>query len=97
MAATFMLPLAIGICEARGAANSVMIDAFGTIALIAMAPPISIQIAGVAYKLKLRQTKTEIIVEDSDDDIIELVGIPYEIKPSHDVEIIEFSFDYTNV
>ena len=97
MAATFMLPLAIGICEARGAADSVMIDAFGTIALIAMAPPISIQIAGVAYKLKLRQTKTEIIVPDSDDDIIELVGIPDEIKPSHDVEIIEFSFDYTNV
>lgn len=97
MAATFMLPLAIGVCEARGASDTVMIDAFGTIALIAMAPPISIQIAGVMYKLKLKHSEAAIAAIDAiDDEVIELVGVPEEISKSG-VEIIEFSFDFINV
>ena len=97
MAATFMLPLAIGICEARGAADSVMIDAFGTIALIAMAPPISIQIAGVMYKLKLKHSEASVAVVDMvDDEVIELVGLPEELSTGG-IEIIEFSFDFINV
>ncbi len=96
MAATFMLPLAIGLCEVRGAADRVMIDAFGTIALIAMAPPVSIQIAGVMYKLKLNKTAAADTVAEADDEVIELVGLPNEIKSSG-VEIIEFSFDFINV
>ena len=97
MAATFLLPLAIGICESRGAADAVMIDAFGTIALIAMAPPISIQIAGVMYKLKLRQTGAAATIVESDDEVIELIGVPEEVKESNEIEIIEFSFDFINV
>lgn len=53
MTATFLLPLAIGVCEAvNGNAESVMSDAFGTIALVAMTPAISIQLLGLYYKHK---------------------------------------------
>ena len=97
MAATFMLPLAIGICEARGAADSVMIDAFGTIALIAMAPPISIQIAGVAYKLKLKRTETAEATRESDGEIVELDFSAINDINDNEIEIIEFSFDFINV
>ncbi len=100
MAATFMLPLSIGICEARGAADSVMIDAFGTIALIAMAPPISIQIVGVMYKLKLKHTEAAESAESADAVVIELGGESAVIdieKPVEDIEIIEFSIDLATV
>ena len=96
MAATFMLPLAIGICEARGAADSVMIDAFGTIALIAMAPPISIQIAGVAYKLKLKHTEAAEATREADSDIVELNFSAMDEATDNEIEIIEFSFDFIN-
>ncbi len=97
MAATFMLPLAIGICEARGAADSVMIDAFGTIALIAMAPPISIQIVGVMYKLKLKHSGAVESVDTEDTIVVEL-GEQISLTPSaDDVEIIEFSLDLITV
>jgi hypothetical protein len=97
MAATFMLPLAIGICEARGAADSVMIDAFGTIALIAMAPPISIQIAGVMYKLKLKRTETAEAIREADGEIVELDFSAINDTTNNEIEIIEFSFDFINV
>jgi len=97
MAATFMLPLAIGICEARGAADSVMIDAFGTIALIAMAPTISIQIAGVMYKLKLKHTEVADAIRESDGEIVELDFSAINATAENEVEIIEFSFDFINV
>ncbi len=44
MTSTFMLPFAVGACEAIG--GNVMTDAFGIVALIAMAPLITIQILG---------------------------------------------------
>ncbi len=44
MTSTFMLPFAVGACEAIG--SNVMTDAFGIVALIAMAPLITIQILG---------------------------------------------------
>ena len=50
MMSAFVLPLCIGACEALG--GDVMIDAFGCVALVAMAPIISIQLCGLAYKLK---------------------------------------------
>ncbi len=97
MAATFMLPLAIGICEARGAASSVMIDAFGTIALIAMAPPISIQIVGVMYKLKLKHSEAVETVVETDSEVVELDFSAINSTASNDVEIIEFSLDCITV
>ena len=44
MTSTFMLPFAVGACEAIG--GYVMTDTFGIVALIAMAPLITIQILG---------------------------------------------------
>lgn len=44
MTSTFMLPFAVGACEAIG--GNIMTDAFGIVALIAMAPLITIQILG---------------------------------------------------
>ncbi len=101
MAATFMLPLSIGICEAAGS-GSVMIDAFGTIALIAMAPTISIQIVGVMYMLKLKRTTAfEAVAESSDPaDVVELNREAIDnaaASRDEDIEIIEFSLDLINV
>lgn len=50
MMSAFVLPLCTGACSALG--GNVMTDAFGCVALVAMAPIISIQFCGLAYKLK---------------------------------------------
>ena len=103
MAATFLLPLSIGICNSRGAsANEIMIDAFGTIALVAMMPTISIQIVGLMYKIKLGRTH-DITVEDTDTVIIEEIPVaapvenpvesPVSMLDDDDVEIIDFPLE----
>lgn len=48
MTSTFMLPFAMGACEALG--GNVMTDAFGIVALIAMAPLITIQVLGLVER-----------------------------------------------
>ena len=74
MAATFLLPLSIGVCNARGATpDQVMIDAFGTIALVAMTPTISIQVVGLMYKIKLSHSKTA-VADDTEILILESLG-----------------------
>ena len=50
MMSAFVLPLCSGACLTLG--GNVMTDAFGCVALVAMAPIISIQLCGLAYKLK---------------------------------------------
>ncbi len=45
MTSTFMLPFAMGACEAIG--GNLMTDAFGIVAMIAMTPLITIQILGL--------------------------------------------------
>ncbi len=50
MTSTFMLPFAMGACERIG--GNVMTDAFGIVALIAMAPLITIQILGLYERRK---------------------------------------------
>ena len=50
MTSTFMLPFAMGACEAIG--GNLMTDAFGIVALIAMAPLITIQILGLHERTK---------------------------------------------
>ena len=47
MTSTFLLPLAMGACTAVG--GNVVTDAFGIVALVAMAPLIAIQIMGLIY------------------------------------------------
>jgi hydroxymethylglutaryl-CoA reductase len=50
MATTFILPFAMGACEAMG--GNVMTDAFGIVAMIAMTPLISIQVLGLIGKTR---------------------------------------------
>ena len=50
MATTFILPFAIGACDALG--GNIMTDAFGIVAMIAMTPLITIQVLGLIGKTK---------------------------------------------
>ena len=68
MTSTFLLPFAIGVCEASG--NSVATDAFGTVAMVAMTPLIAIQILGVAYKVRIRRVKE--VASPTLDEIIDM-------------------------
>ncbi len=49
MTATFLLPFAIGACDAVG--GNVVTDAFGIVAMVAMTPLITIQVLGVLTRL----------------------------------------------
>ncbi len=68
MTSTFMLPFAMGACEAIG--GNVMTDAFGIVAMIAMAPLITIQVLGLyerrkhASKVKKLHTEISMIKDD---------------------------------
>ncbi len=50
MTATFLLPFAMGACEAMG--GNIITDAFGIVAMVAMTPLITIQIMGIVFKFK---------------------------------------------
>ena len=52
MTATFLLPFAMGACEVLG--GNVVTDAFGVVAMVAMTPLLTIQLLGLAYRLKLQ-------------------------------------------
>ncbi len=51
MTTTFLLPLSIGACVATG--GSIMTDAFGVVALVALTPLIAVQLMGIQYKRKM--------------------------------------------
>ncbi len=78
MTATFLLPFAMGACEAAGGLDRIVTDAFGVVAMVAMTPLITIQILGVVYKLKkqrddeIRAQFARAISNFTDNDIIEL-------------------------
>ena len=57
MTATFLLPFAMGACEAVG--GNILTDAFGVIAMVAMTPLITIQVMGLIYNIKNRYTTEE--------------------------------------
>ena len=61
MAATFVLPFAMGACEAIG--GNVITDAFGVVAMIAMTPLITIQILGVSVARKQEKAQAELLKE----------------------------------
>ena len=52
MTATFLLPFAMGACEAVG--GNLMTDAFGLVALVAMTPLVTIQLLGLAGRVRKR-------------------------------------------
>jgi len=68
MTSTFMLPFAMGACEAIG--GNVMTDAFGIVAMIAMTPLITIQILGLYERRRrarlIKKLHTEISMIDDD-------------------------------
>ena len=69
MTSGFILPFAIGACVGIQGESAVLRDAFGVVALVAMAPLITIQLLGfraiVANKLKERSAMKRIL--DADD------------------------------
>ena len=69
MTSGFILPLATGACVAMQGADAVLRDAFGVVALVAMAPLITIQLLGfkgiVAEKLSEKRAMKKIL--DADD------------------------------
>lgn len=78
MTAAFLLPFAMGACQAVG--GNLVRDAFGVVAMVAMTPLVTIQALGLIYKLQTRSTPAEgSAMEDAmglelfgDYDIIEL-------------------------
>ena len=69
MTASFLLPLAIGVCDGHG--GDVIQSAFGVVAMVAMTPLIAIQILGVVYQYRSRRSETPAPDEqDPDIDII---------------------------
>jgi len=67
MTATFLLPFAMGACEALG--GNIVTDAFGVVAMVAMTPLLTIQLLGLAYQWKL---KARLAQEAEDEEIIDL-------------------------
>lgn len=77
MAAGFLLPLAVGACQARG--GNIMEDAFGVIALVAAAPAITIQILGLTYKIQhARAQRAKKNIQTVDTEIFEFSCIKEE-------------------
>ncbi len=52
MTATFLLPFAVGACQAAG--GDLMTDAFGLVAMVAMTPLVTIQLMGLAGRVRKR-------------------------------------------
>jgi hypothetical protein len=61
MTSTFLLPLAMGTSE--GAGKDLMTNAFGIVAMVAMAPLIVIQLMGLMYQIK--QRRSDALSEDT--------------------------------
>lgn len=76
MTATFLLPFAMGACEALG--GNIITDAFGIVAMVAMTPLITIQIMGLIFAIKDRKHKD-----------ISIVTAPTSLDDYGDMEIIE--------
>jgi hypothetical protein len=73
LTSTFLLPFAMGACD--GVGGNIMTDAFGIVAMVAMAPLIVIQIMGLIYDKKMKkitiQETPSIETIMGDDEIIE--------------------------
>ena len=78
MTATFLLPFAMGACQALG--GNIITDAFGIVAMVAMTPLITIQIMGLVFQIKenrlhkaMAEQKNYVSLDTYDDmEIIEL-------------------------
>lgn len=64
MTATFLLPLAMGSCEAMG--GNILTDAFGIVAMVAMTPLLTIQVLGLVGNLRRRAEKRKMQIPLTD-------------------------------
>ncbi|NLG26030.1 MAG: DUF1538 domain-containing protein [Clostridiales bacterium] len=73
MTASFMLPFAMG--ASAGLGGSMMADAFGLVAMVAMVPLIAIQLLALVYAARLKRADTAAAAAErmaaSDEDVIE--------------------------
>ena len=76
MTTTFLLPFAMGACEALG--GNVMTDAFGIVAMVAMTPLLTIQVLGLIYKKKQNSEDASDVSAEDEDSIIVLEGAEHE-------------------
>ena len=76
MTTTFLLPFAMGACEALG--GNVMTDAFGIVAMVAMTPLLTIQVLGLIYKKKQNSEDASAVSAEDEDGIIVLEGAEHE-------------------
>ena len=76
MTATFLLPFAMGACETVGGLERVVTDAFGVVAMVAMTPLITIQILGLAYRIRTsraeKRAQAALLAFGPDDELITL-------------------------
>lgn len=70
MASAFLVPFAIGVSE--GVGGNVLSDAFGVIAMVAMAPIVAVQISGLIYKLKSKKLQKKNEVGGNEEQIIDV-------------------------
>ena len=70
LTATFMLPLAIGVCQA--ADGSLLMDAFGCVAMVSMMPLMTVQLLGLIHTLKSRTAAPASAQEADNTEVIEL-------------------------
>ena len=56
MTATFLLPFAMGACSALG--GDIMTDAFGLVAMVAMTPLVTIQLLGLAGRVRRKMARS---------------------------------------
>ena len=70
MATAFLLPLAQGACLATG--GDVVADAFGVVAMVAMTPPITVQVMGLISGVRRRKAAAPVPVQAGLDAVIEL-------------------------
>jgi hypothetical protein len=83
MTSTFLLPLAMGTCS--GVGGDLMTDAFGIVAMVAMAPLIVIQFMGLMYgrRMKTSAKQAEKALETIDEENAGEI-IVFEEEPSHE-------------
>lgn len=60
MTATFLLPLAMGACEAMG--GNILTDAFGIVAMVAMTPLLTIQLLGLSGNIRSKVLKKRMTI-----------------------------------
>ncbi len=70
MTSTFLLPLSMGACAAVG--GNVVTDAFGVVALVALAPLIAIQVMGLVYARRAQAAPAPLPAAADEDTIVEI-------------------------